>query len=60
MPKSQAGSERSRGDEQEDLRPGSPPRPSTQPKGSGASNVSSKTRTDPNTGAPNPKRGDQR
>ncbi len=60
MPKSKAGSERGRTDENEDLRPGSPPRHATQPKGSGDSNVSSKTRTDPNTGEPNPKRGDHR
>jgi len=60
MPKPHAGSERGRTDEYEDLRPGRPPRSATQPKGSGGSNLPSQTRTDPNTGEPNPKHGDTR
>ncbi len=51
---------RGRPDEYEDLRAGNPPRHATIPKGSDASNVSAKTRTDPNTGEPNPKRGDHK
>ena len=57
MPKSQAGSERGRTDENEDQRSGSPPRPASQPKGGNDSNVSPETRTNPNTGEPNPKPG---
>lgn len=36
----------------EDLKPASPPRPATEPAGSEGSSDSSKTRTDPATGAP--------
>jgi hypothetical protein len=36
----------------EDLKPGSPPRPATEPQGSEGSSDSRKTRTDPATGAP--------
>ncbi len=36
----------------EDLKPGSPPRPATEPHGSEGSSDTAKTRTDPATGAP--------
>jgi hypothetical protein len=36
----------------EDLKPGSPPRPATEPAGSTGSSDTDKTRTDPATGAP--------
>jgi hypothetical protein len=35
-------------------KPGRPPRPATEPKGSERSSKNSKTITDPATGAPNP------
>ena len=38
--------------ENENLKPGEPPRPSTEPAGSHGSSQTSKTRTDPATGAP--------
>lgn len=38
----------------EDLKPGSPPRPATEPHGSEGSSDSPKTHTDPATGAPHP------
>ena len=38
------------------LKPGSPPRPATEPAGAGASTKNSKTQTDPATGQPQPKR----
>jgi hypothetical protein len=60
MPKAKTDTERDRTDEQDDLRAGRPPHHATLPAGAGRSNVSPQTRTDPNTGAPNPKRGDQR
>ena len=44
--------------ENETLKPGDPPTPHTTPKGSEDSSRSSKTRTDPNTGAPTPGRPD--
>lgn len=36
----------------EDLKPGSPPRPATEPAGSKGSSDTGKTQTDPATGAP--------
>jgi hypothetical protein len=36
----------------EDMKPGQPPRPSTEPKGAKGSSRSPKTRTDPATGEP--------
>ena len=39
--------------ENENLKPGSPPRPATEPKGSEGSSKSPKTATDPATGEPN-------
>jgi hypothetical protein len=39
--------------ENSNLKPGSPPRPATEPSNTGASN-SGKTLTDPATGKPNP------
>jgi hypothetical protein len=38
----------------EDQKPGSPPRPASEPKGSEGSNRNAKTMTDPATGAPQP------
>lgn len=38
----------------EDMRPGSPPRPATEPKGSEGSARNAKTQTDPATGVPQP------
>ena len=38
--------------EGEDMKPGDPPRPATEPKGAGGSSGSDKTLTDPATGAP--------
>jgi hypothetical protein len=58
MPDPTGHTERDRTDEQDDVRPGSPPRHATQPKGSESSTRSKHTLTDPGTGAPNPKRGD--
>ena len=42
--------------EYEDQRPGSPPRPATEPKGSEGSSNSPKTATDPATGQAKPER----
>lgn len=39
--------------ENENLKPGKPPRPATEPKGSERSSKTSKTLTDPATGEPN-------
>jgi hypothetical protein len=39
--------------ENANLKPGSPPRPATEPAGSKGSSNSTKTATDPATGAPN-------
>jgi hypothetical protein len=39
--------------ENENLRPGSPPRPATEPPGAKGSSKSSKTMTDPGSGEPN-------
>ena len=39
--------------ENENLKPGSPPRPASEPKGSEGSSKTDKTLTDPATGAPN-------
>jgi hypothetical protein len=39
--------------ENENLKPGDPPRPATEPKGSEGSSNSQKTATDPATGKPN-------
>ena len=44
------------GRENDMLKPGSPPRPATEPAGAGASTKTSKTQTDPATGEPQPKR----
>jgi len=44
---------KSRDSEQEDLKPGGPPRSSTEPKGSEGSSKTDKTKSDPATGAPN-------
>jgi len=41
--------------ENENLKPGKPPRPATEPHGSEGSSHTNKTRTDPSTGAPNEK-----
>ncbi len=38
----------------EDLKPGSPPRPATEPAGAQGSTQTNKTMTDPATGAPQP------
>jgi hypothetical protein len=38
----------------EDLKPGSPPRPATEPAGSQGSSRTDKTMTDPATGVPQP------
>ncbi len=38
--------------ENENLKPGGPPRPSTEPQGSEGSTGNAKTRTDPSTGVP--------
>ena len=48
--------QRDRTDENDDLKPGRPPRHATQPAGSAKSTRSPDTLTDPGTGAPNPKR----
>ncbi len=40
--------------ENENLKPSGPPRPATEPAGGEGSSRSSKTKTDPATGAPNP------
>jgi len=50
------GKPRSRQDE--NLKPGSPPRTSTEPQGSEGSVKNSKTLSDPSTGEPNPGRHD--
>jgi hypothetical protein len=42
--------------ENENLRPGSPPRPATEPKGAEHSTKNSKTATDPGSGEPNRER----
>mgnify|MGYP001547747511 CR=1 FL=1 len=42
--------------ENENLKPGSPPRPATEPKGAEGSSKTSKTLTDPATGAPQKER----
>jgi hypothetical protein len=39
--------------EAENLKPGDPPRPQTEPEGSKGSSDTDKTKTDPATGAPN-------
>jgi hypothetical protein len=39
--------------ENEDIKPGKPPRPSTEPEGSEDSSKTTKTKTDPATGRPN-------
>ena len=44
--------EHSHASENENLKPGEPPGPSTEPKGSEGSAKTSKTHTDPSTGAP--------
>jgi hypothetical protein len=44
---------KSRESEQEDLKPGAAPRPSTEPKGSEGAASTDKTKSDPSTGAPN-------
>jgi len=54
-----ASPQRDRTDETDDLKPGRPPRSATQPAGSESSTRSPDTRTDPSTGAPNPKFGDK-
>lgn len=41
--------------ENENLKPGSPPRPSTEPAGAEGSSETSKTLTNPSTGEPNKK-----
>ena len=51
MPTPDTDQRRNRDD---DLKPGSPPRPATEPAGSEGSSRSDKTMTDPATGAPNP------
>jgi len=50
MPKSDTPDPRRNRDE--DLKPGTPPRPASEPKGSEGSARSSKTATDPATGEP--------
>lgn len=50
------GKPRSR--EDENLKPGSPPRSATEPPGSESSVKNDKTLSDPSTGAPNPNRPD--
>lgn len=45
-----------RNGENDNLKPGAPPRPATEPAGSKASQNSGETLTDPGSGAPNPGR----
>ena len=45
----------SRYNRDEDQKPGSPPRPATEPEGGEASTRTDKTMTDPATGEPNPR-----
>ena len=51
MPTPDTDQRRNRDDDQ---KPGSPPRPATEPAGSEGSSRSTKTLTDPATGEPNP------
>ena len=51
MPTPDTDQRRNRDDDQ---KPGSPPRPATEPAGSEGSSRSNKTLTDPATGEPNP------
>ena len=44
---------KNRGTENEMLKPGSPPRPATEPQGAQSSSKTGKTLTDPATGEPN-------
>ncbi len=48
--------EKTHATENENLKPGAPPRPSTEPGGAEGSSQTSKTHTDPATGAPTPGR----
>jgi len=52
-PQDDAGKPHNR--ENENLKPGSPPRPATEPAGSEGSTRSAETLTDPGSGEPNPK-----
>ena len=57
MPDDERGSDHA-SNAHEDQKPGVPPRPATEPDGSEGSSRTSKTRTDPATGAPTPGRPD--
>ena len=56
MDRNDPGKPRSRQDE--NLKPGAPPRSATEPAGSESSVKTSKTLSDPSTGEPNPSRPD--
>ncbi len=53
-----SGRDHSHATENENLKPGESPRPSTEPEGSEGAAKTSKTRTDPSTGAPTGGRAD--
>ena len=53
-----SGREHSNATENENLKPGSPPRPATEPHGAEHSTKTSKTLTDPGTGVPTGERSD--
>jgi hypothetical protein len=58
MPREDEGAGKPRSRENENLKPGAPPKPATNPPGSDSSTETDKTLSDPSTGSPNPHRPD--